>query len=162
MSANKHWTIRAVSNKGAVPAFERQGEALFVNGAQAAEISPVEYLLIATAGCLALSCRAVLGNGHGSDSSVEVTALGIKAAEPPSRLERIDLAVRLGSEIDAVEAASIVQKAKKLCTVTNTLLGSVAIEVHSSTGSRPEEGHEGQPAGQADQPAGQEDQLAAR
>jgi uncharacterized OsmC-like protein len=148
MSGNKHWTIRAVSNAGAALVFERQGEALFVNGAQAAEISPVEYLLIAAAGCLALSCRAVLGDGDESGSSVEVTALGSKAAEPPSRLERIDLAVRLGSEIDAAEAASIVQKAKKLCTVTNTLLGSVAIQIHSSTGSRPEEG--------------QEDQLAAR
>jgi uncharacterized OsmC-like protein len=148
MSLNKDWTIRAVSNAGAALVFERQGEALFVNGAQAAEISPVEYLLIATAGCLALSCRAVLGNGQESGSSVEVTALGSKAAEPPSRLERIDLEVRLDSEIGAVEAASIVQKAKKLCTVTNTLLGSVAIQIHSSTGSRPEEE--------------QEDQLAAR
>ena len=148
MALNKHWTIRAVSNEGAALAFERQGESLFVNGAQAAEISPVEYLLIATAGCLALSCRAVLGDGHRSGTSVEVTALGSKAAEPPSRLERIDLAVRFGSEIDAVEAASIVQKAKKLCTVTNTLLGSVAVQIHSSDGdgSRLE-------GGQADQPA---------
>jgi uncharacterized OsmC-like protein len=146
MSVNKHWTIRAVSNAGAAPAFERQGEALFVNGAPAAEISPVEYLLIATAGCLALSCRAVMGNGHGSGSSVEVTAFGSKAPEPPSRLERIDLAVRLGSEIDAVEAASIVQKAKKLCTVTNTLLGSVAIQIHSSNGTGSSDGQEDQPA----------------
>ena len=111
---------------------DRRGEALFSGGAQAAEISPVEYLLIATAGCLALSCRAVLGDGHGSGSSVEVTALGSKAAEPPSRLERIDLAVRFGSEIEAVEAASIVQKAKKLCTVTNTLLGAVVIQIQPS------------------------------
>jgi uncharacterized OsmC-like protein len=145
MSANKHWTIRAVSNKSAAPSFERQGEALFVDGAQAAEISPVEFLLIAAAGCLALSCRVVLGDGHGSGSSVEVTALGSKAADPPSRLERIDLAVRLGNEIDAVEAASIVQKAKKLCTVTNTLLGSVAIQIHSSNGSGSEQ-PEDQPA----------------
>src|SRR5580692_664110 len=98
MSGNKHWTIRAVSNADAALAFERHGERLLVNGARAAEISPVEYLLIATAGCLALSCRAVLGDGHGSGSSVEVTALGSKAAEPPSRLERIDLTVRLGGE----------------------------------------------------------------
>jgi uncharacterized OsmC-like protein len=58
--------------------------------------------------------------------------------------------VRLGSEIDAIEAASIVQKAKKLCTVTNTLLGSVAIQVHSSNGA--ESGPE----------ARQDDQLAER
>jgi uncharacterized OsmC-like protein len=37
--------------------------------------------------------------------------------------------VRFGNEIDAVEARSIVDKAEKLCTVTNTLLGSVAIEI---------------------------------
>ena len=85
MAANKSWTIRAVSNPSGTLALDRRGEALFSDGAQAAEISPVEYLLIATAGCLALSCRAVLRDGHGSGSFVEVTALGIKAAEPPSR-----------------------------------------------------------------------------
>jgi uncharacterized OsmC-like protein len=149
MAANKNWTIRAVSNPGGSLALDRRGEALLSGGAQAAEISPVEYLLIATAGCLALSCRAVLGDGHGSGSSIEVTALGSKAAEPPSRLERIDLAVRFGSGVEAVEAASIVQRAKKLCTVTNTLLGSVAIQIHpSNVASRPE--------------AEQEDQLAER
>jgi uncharacterized OsmC-like protein len=136
MAGNKSWTIRAVSNEGAPVAFDRQGEALFAGGAQGAAISPVEHLLIATAGCLALSCRAVLTDGRESKSSVEVTAIGSKAAEPPSRLERIDLAVRIGSEIDAVAAKSIVEKAEKLCTVTNTLLGCVAIEIDSSSGRR--------------------------
>jgi uncharacterized OsmC-like protein len=134
MTGNKSWTIEAISNEGAAVAFYRQGEALFVGGARAAAISPVEHLLIATAGCLALSCRAVLTAKSGS--SVEVTAIGTKAAEPPSRLGRIDLAVRFGSEIDAIEARSIVEKAEKLCTVTNTLLAYVAIEIDSSSARR--------------------------
>jgi uncharacterized OsmC-like protein len=132
MAGINSWTIQAVSEEGAALAFYRQREALFVSGAQAAPISPVEHLLIATAGCLALSCRAVLTGTQGSRSSVEVTALGHKAAEPPSRLARIGLAVRFGSEIDAVEARSIVEKAEQLCTVTNTLLGSVAIEIETA------------------------------
>jgi uncharacterized OsmC-like protein len=133
MVGNKSWTIQAVSEEGAALAFyRRQGEALFVGGVQGAAISPVEHLLIATAGCLALSCRLVLT----ARSTVEVTAIGSKAPDPPSRLARIDLAVRFGSEIDAVEAKSIVDKAEKLCTVTNTLLSSVAIEVDASSGPR--------------------------
>jgi uncharacterized OsmC-like protein len=133
MAGNKSWTIQAIANEGAAVAFYRQGEALFVGGARAAAISPVEHLLVATAGCLALSCRAVLTDSRKSASSVEVIAIGTKAAEPPSRLGRIDLAVRFGSEIDPIEARSIVEKAEKLCTVTNTLLAYVAIEIDSSS-----------------------------
>jgi uncharacterized OsmC-like protein len=133
MAANKSWTIQAISEKGSVLAFYRQGEALLDGGEQTPAISPVEFLLIAAAGCLALSCRVVLTDSDKSGSSIEVTAIGSKAAEPPSRLARIGLAVRFGSDIDALEARSIVEKAEKLCTVTNTLLGSVAIEIDSSS-----------------------------
>ena len=126
MAGDKSWTIRAVSDEGAGVAFYRREQALFLGGAQAASISPVEHLLIAAAGCLALSCRAALAGTH--RSRLEVIVLGRKAPEPPSRLARIDIAVRFGSEIDPVEARSIVEKAEKLCTVTNTLLTSVAIE----------------------------------
>jgi uncharacterized OsmC-like protein len=133
MAANKSWTIRATLKENAPLAFHRLGELLFIDGAQAAAISPVEYLLIAAAGCLALSCRAVLTERDGSAIPVEVTAIGNKAPEPPSRLARIGLAVRFGSQIGAADARSIVEKAKKLCTVTNTLLGSVAIEIDSSS-----------------------------
>jgi uncharacterized OsmC-like protein len=136
MAGHKSWTIQAISEEGAALALYRHGEALFVSGAQAVAISPVEHLLIGTAGCLGLSCRAVLTGTPGSRSSVEVTAIGRKAGDLPSRLARIELAVRFGSEINAVEARSIVEKAEKLCTVTNTLLGSVAIEIDSSSERR--------------------------
>jgi uncharacterized OsmC-like protein len=132
MAGNKSWTIQAVSDANAALVFYRNGGALFVGGAQAAAISPVEHLLIGAAGCFALSCRAVLNHG----SSIEVTAIGSKAAAPPSRLARIDLAVRFGSEIDTLQARSIVEKAEKLCTVTNTLLGPVAIEIEALIGGR--------------------------
>jgi uncharacterized OsmC-like protein len=133
MPANKSWTIQVISKKGAALAFYRHGEALGVCGAPTAAISPVEYLLIGTAGCLALSCRAVLADSDGS-GTVEVSAIGSKDPEPPSRLARIRLAVRLADEIGLVEARSVVEKAKKLCTVTNTLLGSVAIEIDLTSG----------------------------
>jgi uncharacterized OsmC-like protein len=132
MAANKNWTIQAISEKGSALAFYRQGEALLVGGAQTPAISPVEFLLIAASGCLALSCRAVLTDSDKSGSPVEVIAIGSKAPEPPSRLARIGVAVRFGSDIDVLEARSLVDKAKKLCTVTNTLLGSAAIEIDSS------------------------------
>jgi uncharacterized OsmC-like protein len=142
MVGNKSWRIQAVSEEGTALAFFRHGEALFVGGVQGAAISPVEHLLIAAAGCLALSCRAVLADGP--KSSVEITAIGSKAADLPSRLARIDLTVHFGADIDPSEARSIVEKAEKLCTVTNTLLGSVAIEVAASSGRRVGSG--GEPA----------------
>jgi uncharacterized OsmC-like protein len=130
MSTNKTWSVKAVSNAGAPVTFHRHGELLFCGGEQGASISPVEHLLIGVAGCLALSCRAVLAGRRLATVTVEVTATGEKSAEPPSRLRQITLAVRFGSEIDELEAAAIVAEAEKLCTVTNTLLDSPVIEVH--------------------------------
>jgi uncharacterized OsmC-like protein len=134
MAANKSWSIRAVSNGSAALSFFRRNEALFAGGERVASISPVEHLLISASGCLALSCLAVLTERRGSATSFEVTATGTKATDPPSRLRLVELAVRFGSEIDELEAASIVDEAEKLCTVTNTLLGSPAIEIDTSRG----------------------------
>jgi uncharacterized OsmC-like protein len=134
MARNKRWSIRAVSNGSAALAFFRRDEALFAAGNGAASVSPVEHLLIGASGCLALSCLAVLTERRGPATSIEVTATGTKAADQPSRLELIELAVRFGSEVDELEAASIVHEAEKLCTVTNTLLGSPAIEINTSRG----------------------------
>ena len=138
MSGHKGWSIKAVSNPGSAVAFHRQGELLFAGGRGAA-VSPVEHLLIGAAGCLALSCRAVLGERGGSGTSVEVTATGWKAANPPSRLGRIELSVRFGSDIAESEARAIVEEAERLCTVNNTLLDSPAIEIDASPASRVEQ-----------------------
>jgi uncharacterized OsmC-like protein len=115
--ADKNWSIRAVVHGSTALSFFRRNEALFAGGERAASISPVEHLLIGASGCLALSCLA---------------ATGTKAADPPSRLRLIELAVRFGSEIGEHEAASIVDAAEKLCTVTNTLLGSPTIRIDRS------------------------------
>ena len=136
MAGKKSWSIRAVSNGSAALSFLRRNETLFAGGERAAPISPVEHLLIGASGCLALSCLAVLAERGGPATSIEVTATGTKAADPPSRLRLIELSVRFGGEIDEREAASIVDEAEKRCTVTNTLLGSPAIEIDRSSGQR--------------------------
>jgi uncharacterized OsmC-like protein len=138
MPTNKSWSITAVSPAGAAVTFQRQGVVLFAGGTGGGEaretLSPVEYLLIAAAGCLAISCRAVLARRQLAVGSVEVTATGEKSAEPPSRLGRIILAVRFaGGDIDPAGAASILAEAEKLCTVSNTLLGSPLIATHAVT-----------------------------
>jgi uncharacterized OsmC-like protein len=130
--ADKNWSIRAVVHGSTALSFFRRNEALFAGGERAASISPVEHLLIGASGCLALSCLAVLKERRGSATPIEVTATGTKAADPPSRLRLIELAVRFGSEIGEHEAASIVDAAEKLCTVTNTLLGSPTIRIDRS------------------------------
>jgi uncharacterized OsmC-like protein len=77
----------------------------------------------------------VLGEHGAPGTTVEVTATAWKAANPPSRLGRIELSVRFGSEIGENEATSIVEEAERLCTVTNTLHDSPAIEIDASLAS---------------------------
>ena len=87
---------------------------------QLGSASPVEYFLISIAACFALSCRMALARRKRPGVPFEVTVLGIKALDPPSRLEVIDMDVRFPSDL-ADDAESIALQAKELCTVTNTL-----------------------------------------
>ena len=93
------------------------------------DVSPVEYMLIAIAGCFALSCCGALKSRKAPPTAVEVTVTGEKAADAPSRVGRIALAVVFDGGTAPVDAAAIAQEAKHLCTVTNTLFGAPTWEV---------------------------------
>lgn len=126
----KRWVVSA-------RAAPKQPVALFCEGVPVVpgepgdldKVSPVEYMLISIAGCFALSCRGAMKSRNLPATEVEVIVTGEKARDPPSRVARITLVVALGQEPGAADIAAILQDAKRLCTVTNTIFGSPSIEV---------------------------------
>ena len=92
-------------------------------------VSPVEYMLIAIAGCFALSCCGALKSRKAPPTAVEVTVTGEKAADAPSRVGRIALTAVFDGAMSPEEAAAVAEEAKHLCTVTNTIFGAPTVEV---------------------------------
>jgi uncharacterized OsmC-like protein len=125
--AVKRWTVNAVSD-GHLPL------ALFCDGRPlpstpvttiADSVSPIQYLLIAVASCFALSCRAVLIRRKLTQASFEVVTIGEKQlAAPENRLNQISVVAIFGGGLTEAEAESIVEQAKPLCTVSNTIVDS--------------------------------------
>lgn len=99
------------------------------------DVSPVEYMLLAVAGCFALSCAGALRARAFPPTPVEVVVTGEKAPDAPSRVHRIALAVAFGGGMSEEEARAVAQEAELLCTVTNTILGAPIIEVTASARS---------------------------
>lgn len=125
----KRWSINAVSSADKPLAFFREGLPLVpVAGA---DISPVEYLLIAAAACFALSVRSVITARALPKTSFEVIVTGVKARDLPSRLDQISLVALFSGNVDEIQAGTIAAEAKKLCTVTNTLVGTPNLDVRA-------------------------------
>jgi len=129
----KSWTVSAVS-EGDAPLRLLSNGKLVVQSLPGSldQVCPVEYLLLAVAGCFALSCRAVLQRRVGSaagalpSTNVEITATGEKIRGGGNRVSRISVTAMFDALSDE-EAAATVHEAEALCTVTNTLHGSPAI-----------------------------------
>ncbi len=109
--------------------------------------SPVQYLLLAVAGCFALSCRAVLKKrATASCATAEVPASAIqnfqvsvtgdKLQGAGNRLARISVVTQF-HDMAEEDAAAVLRDAKALCTVTNTLSGSPAIHYAARSGRHP-------------------------
>jgi uncharacterized OsmC-like protein len=125
----KRWSINAVSSADRPLAFFREGLPLVpVAGA---DISPVEYLMIAAAACFALSVRSVVTARGLPKIFFEVIVTGEKARALPSRLDQISLVALFDGAVDEVQAEAIAAEAKKLCTVTNTLIGAPHLDVRA-------------------------------
>jgi uncharacterized OsmC-like protein len=125
----KRWSINAVSNAEKPPSFFREGFPLVPGATDTAGVSPVEYLLVAAAACFALSVRSVVAARGLPKTPFEVIATGEKARDLPSRLGQISLVVVFDGAVDETHAAAIAAEAKRLCTVTNTLVGTPALDV---------------------------------
>lgn len=129
----KRWSVNAVS-EGQSPLTLFCDDRPFGGSAVGTPetLSPVQYLLVSIASCFALSCRAELRRRKLGNISFEVVVLGEKeigAAE--SLLNAISIVTIFGSGITEPLAQQITEKAKSLCTVTNTLLDSPNIQFRS-------------------------------
>jgi uncharacterized OsmC-like protein len=116
----KIWSITAKLDCAGLT-FVQGGAQVAAPSITGAILSPVEYLLFAIAGCLALSVKAAALARQQPFSSVEIVATGAKASRPPSRLGGLDLQVSLGTPLPYSEANLVLREAKQLCTVTNTI-----------------------------------------
>jgi uncharacterized OsmC-like protein len=120
----KRWSISARSVESQPLTFFREGKPLA--GSDGAALSPVEYLLLSVASCFALSCR-VAGTTLGAPPlSLHVVARGEKLPGLPNRLTGIEIHTEI-DPVDGVEPEAIIREAKRLCTVTNTVLQAPAV-----------------------------------
>jgi uncharacterized OsmC-like protein len=117
--AGRYWSIGARSIESQPLAFFRDGRPL--QGSDAGELLPVEYLLLSVAACFAQSCRAAGSTLGAPPLSLEVVARGEKLPGLPNRLAGIEIHTEIGS-LDGAGRQAIIAEAKRLCTVANTVL----------------------------------------
>ena len=128
------WTARALwQSPGSVVLFVHDEPLIGLVASATNPVSPVEYQLIAVAGCFALSLEAARKAREWPESVFDVTVQGSKAPDLPSRLERIAISVSMQGPLDAVAQTTLIKDAKRLCTVTNTLANAPALEVQLAT-----------------------------
>jgi uncharacterized OsmC-like protein len=124
----KQWSMVATLSEAGL-SVARAGLPPRLRGEPEPAITPVEYLLMSIASCFALSLQAAIVARDQPFSGARVIATGEKAAEPPSRLARVELCPSLNEPLEASEMAAVLGEAKRLCTVTNTLASAPALEV---------------------------------
>ena len=131
--AVKRWTVNAVSDGHLPLALFCDGRPLPPNPPTIADsVSPVQYLLIAVASCFALSCRAVLSRRKLTQASFEVVTIGEKLlVASENRLNQISVIAIFGGGLTEADATSIIEQAKPLCTVSNTIFDSPNIAYNS-------------------------------
>jgi uncharacterized OsmC-like protein len=129
-SIAKQWSVSALSSAKDPLRLFCGGRPLTQNASATIDgVSPVEFLLISVATCFALSCRAALIPRKLSDAAFEVTAVGTKALDAPSRMNLIEVSVKFGSDIPEAVVAKVAEEAKLMCTVTNTILGTPTVTI---------------------------------
>lgn len=92
-------------------------------------MAPMEYLLASVATCFALSCQAVLAARKVEAPPFAVDVRGVKAADKPSRLAQVSVQIDWPEEFDAVLASRIAADAKRICTVSNSMVLGTPFEV---------------------------------
>ncbi len=119
----KRWSVSAISEGHAPLQLFCGGEPLTQTAVGTMEnVCPVEHLLLAVAGCFALSCRAVIAKRQLPRVRFEVRVSGDKAPAPANRLAYIAVVAVFDDAISEVEALEISAEAKLICTVSNSIV----------------------------------------
>lgn len=117
---SKRWALEIVSPPVGPLAVLREGSTLPAEIGPG-QTTPVELLLASIGTCFALSCWAAFSARGLERVGFEVNIVGHKAAQLPSRLSSIDLAVTFDARLPLAQAHAISASAERSCTVTNTL-----------------------------------------
>jgi uncharacterized OsmC-like protein len=119
----KSWSVSAISEGHEPLQLFCGGQPLTQTAVGTVEnVCPVEHLLLAVAGCFALSCRAVMAKRQLPRSRFEVLVSGDKAPAPANRLAHIAVAALFDGAISEADAADISAEAKRICTVSNSIV----------------------------------------
>lgn len=108
------------------------GPQLMVDGDAATGPAPMDLVLMAVAGCMAIDVRAILEKGRVTLDALDVEAQGARADEPPRRYTALRLVVRVAGVDPAdrpkVERALELSR-QKYCSVLFSLRQDVPMEV---------------------------------
>lgn len=99
--------------------------------------TPMQALLMALAGCMAVDVLMILEKGRVPVDDLEVEAIGRRASTPPRRYRAIELIYRLKGPQDAhrpkVDRAIQLSR-EKYCSVLHTLADDTAVDIRVETG----------------------------
>jgi len=90
--------------------------------------SPVDIVLYGLGACIGKSIHLAAGSGV-AVGQIDVVVTAEKAEDLPSRVARFDVRVAPGFTEDDATAADLLAKAKKICTVSNTLNADVTLSL---------------------------------
>jgi uncharacterized OsmC-like protein len=108
---------------------DRGNEIRYAVSPSAPGFNPLELLSASLGICTAINLRKELAAsaGNGNASPIELIVECIKAADPPSRVEQLNIAVHLPDGAAVIAAEELVRRAEAACTIANTLHASARV-----------------------------------
>ena len=125
MQATLEWTTGLRFKAAAGP------NKLILDGNRADGCSPMETLMLALAGCMAIDVVDILGKMRTSLSAVRARINGTRADNPPRRFTRLELHFDIaGASVDEAQAArAIALSREKYCSVWHSLRQDIELKV---------------------------------
>lgn len=97
--------------------------------ATSSRAQPSDLVMAALASCIAISLEMVGREMKIDPGTIDIVVEGAKATDLPHRFARFNLTVHLDDLADQQVAARLLDQAKKICTVSNSLNSEVVIRL---------------------------------
>lgn len=115
-------------------ALEFTGEAgkheVGMDGASYTAPSPMQFLAMALAGCMAIDVVHILTRGHHAITALTTTFTGERAPEEPHRFVKIDLRFSISTSASAEQVERALELSRnKYCSVWNSLRQDIELTV---------------------------------
>jgi uncharacterized OsmC-like protein len=111
---------------------DRGDEIRYAVSPSAPGFNPLELLSASLGICTAINLRKELATAGAGASPFEVAVECVKAQDLPSRVEQMDVLVRLPDAVTGVTAEDVVHRAEAACTIANTLFASARITTRTA------------------------------